>query len=663
MQLHILILIILNCCTESFSSFRRILFLPCSSIIILSYPYDEKSDGKMSSWKKGLILLAYFTALCVIISINSNEIVGWLNKSLFVDFSMDIDPERVNESFFNGASFVFLIFLVIYALVGTFIVSLLLTNVLFGALIIANQIKVSERNEFITFKELQTIMSPKELLSFIDMSVGTALLIVTAIFLILISLHYFTKKISNKLNFHIGIKTRIGILLLALIPLIVIYNDPNVYNKYVLKYQEEQVHNWNPVKRAQRQVFLPSFIHTVKPNYIDKPSEYNKSKLQHINEKYTKLAEEINKNRKYPLNNSQTIFYLSETLMDPMAIPGLLKNETPIPFITELRDNHIGGTMYSQYIGGGTANIEWSLLTSFSLEIFNDPISVTPYSDFYVQSKNHHTALGFFEKDKVALHPYTAHLYKRQSVYKAIGFDNFLFLDNGIEHTEKLGTHHRVSDAALHKDLLRVASDDNVGFIHVLTMQNHSPYSGEIPEMSYQPEINVNIYPEKNAEELVNYFQGLRASDEAIEALVKKFHSSDKEINLLLFGDHFPSLFRGLEERFPDNQLHETPWLIYMNHGRSDGGLKLDGLSPIFFMTVLLREGNYFVTPFQGLMNELLERNVKRIGKDYIVTNQGKMNDKDLNDELLELINDYRDIVYDALFGANWLSDDFYSFY
>src|SRR5690606_10453719 len=174
-------------------------------------------------------------------------------------------------------------------------------------------------------------------------------------------------------------------------------------------------------------------------------------------------------------------------------------------------NKHISGSIYSQYMGGGTANIEWSVLTSFSLEVFNDPMAVTPYSDFYVQSQNHHTVLDFFEKDKVALHPYTPHLYKRQSVYEAIGFDDFLYLNNGIEHNGKLGTQKRVSDEEFHKDLLTVSSNDKTGMIHALSMQNHSPYTGEIPDIDYNPEINDAVYPEKESKGLKNYLKGLRA--------------------------------------------------------------------------------------------------------------------------------------------------------
>ena len=128
-----------------------------------------------------------------------------------------------------------------------------------------------------------------------------------------------------------------------------------------------------------------------------------------------------------------------------------------------------------------------------------------------------------------------------------------------------------------------------------------------------------------------------------------------------MYGDHFPSLFIGLENRFTAEEIHETPWFIYMNHGRSEKEIQLEGLSPAFLIPVLLREGNYYVTPFQGLMDELLTQGVKRIGNDFIVTKDGHFNDNELSDDLLVMINDYRIIVFDALFGSNWLQDEFYT--
>ena len=135
----------------------------------------------------------------------------------------------------------------------------------------------------------------------------------------------------------------------------------------------------------------------------------------------------------------------------------------------------------------------------------------------------------------------------------------------------------------MNKDILRVASNENVGLIHALTMQNHSPYSGEIPGMAYKPEINPNVFPEKNQEGLFNYLQGLKATDDAVRELITELDETEKDVNFLLYGDHFPSLFRGLENRFTEDEIHETPWFIYMNHGRSERRNSTRGFIACFF--------------------------------------------------------------------------------
>jgi phosphoglycerol transferase MdoB-like AlkP superfamily enzyme len=591
---------------------------------------------------------------------NSIAIVEWLNKSMFVDYI--IDPDLANsDSFYNGVSLIVAITVFFYSILGSAIVSILIIDLLMLGLVYANNVKVMERNEFITFSEMQTITSPKELLSFVNVSVGSAVLLVLATILILAALQFLIRKMARKVNFMISRRIRILLFIVSLSLLVAIFVKPNYYNEHVLKYEETHVHNWNPLKRARKDGFLPSLVHTVKPTYMDKPGEYKKERLSKIAEKYSKAAQKINEKRDKSLNESQTLIYLSESLMDPDVLPDLLLNETPIPFISQTAKDHIGGTMYSQYIGGGTANIEWSILTSFSLETFREPLVVTPYSDFYAGSKNHHTILDYYSKNKVAIHPYSAHLYKRKTIYDAIGFDDFLYLNNGIKHTDKLGKQKRVSDAALNKDIIETANKKDVGLLHILSMQNHSPYHEGIPDLDYKPEINLDIYPKDKEKGLFNYLQGIHASDQAIDALVDTLDRSDKEVNMLFFGDHFPSVFRGLENQFKGDLLHETPWFIFMNKGRSENGAQLDNLSPAFFMPVLLREGNYYVSPFQGLMDNLLTAGVKRIGKDYVVTDEGILDDHELPDDLLEMIHDYRMVEYDALFGHNWLADDFYT--
>lgn len=607
--------------------------------------------------KKFFLSIAYIVILCLIININSTMIVEWLNKSLFMEYEMD--TVNAKDSFYTGKSLIVVIMIFIYAIVGSIAVGVITTNIIFGLFIVANNIKMQERNEFITFSELQTITSPRELLSFVEISLSKAMIYSTITILLLILIHYIIRKITVKIGFSINNRFRLSLLIITASMLMVIYLKPNVYNKHILKYEETKVHNFNPLTKARKDGYLPSIIHTINPEYMKKPMAYTKTQVNNILSTYSESAYEINRNRDSDLKNSQTLLYLSETLIDPGHISDLLFNESPIPYFKSIQNNNIGGSMYSQYIGGGTANIEWSILTSFSLEAFNDPMVVTPYSDFYVHSKNHSSILGLFDTKKIALHPYTAHLYRRQSNYNALGFDEFLYLKNGIQHTEKLGTHYRVSDAALNKDIFRVMDDKDTGLLHILSMQNHSPYSQEISDMSYKPEINPEVFPDEKKKEMFNYLQGLKATDDAIHELIDKIESSDREVNLLLYGDHYPSLFRGLEEEFA-GYVNETPWFLYMNNNRSEQVSQYEGLSPMFLVTVLLREGGYYVSPFQGLMDTLLSSDIKRIGSDFVVTSQGIQSDTELSAEVRGHIENYRIIMYDALFGSNWLSDDFY---
>jgi len=613
----------------------------------------------MQNKKRTILFIAYIVLLVGIMVLNSIAVVTWLNKSLFPDFILD--TEGIYTSFYSGVSLIFLFTILVFSIVGTLFTSILIIDLIFGALVVANNIKVIERNDFITFSELQTIFSPRELLSFVEIPVVSALLVVILIIIGLVVFHWLTSKVVKRANLILNHKLRISLLIVSFSILVFIYMKPNLYNEYVVGYDVPDYHNFNPLKRAQRAGFLPSFIHTIKPTYMEEPIQYEQSTTDRIFDKYSQLANDINENRTKPLSDSQTILYLSESLIDPDKLPNLLLNETPIPFITEITKNNIGGTMYSQYIGGGTANIEWSLLTSFSLEVFLNPMSITPYSDFYSDAKNHHTVLSMYGTDKIALHPYTAELYKRETIYNKMGFDDFLYLNNGIKHTEKLGTHERISDKSLNKDIFRYLGREDIGLMHVLTMQNHSPYSGEIPDMAYEPEINLEVFPEEDAEGLYNYLQGLKASDDALRDLIDEMEKHDTEINLLVYGDHFPNLFTGLEEEFTTQQLHETPWFIFMNHGRSSNhDPQIEGLSPIFLTTVLLKEGDYYVSPFQALMDNLLTKGVKRIGNDFIVTKDGKIMDDNLSEDLLKLVTDYRIVIYDSLFGSNWLPDNFY---
>src|SRR5699024_4651666 len=160
------------------------------------------------------------------------------------------------------------------------------------------------------------------------------------------------------------------------------------------------------------------------------------------------------------------------------------------------------------------------------------------------------------------------------------------------------------------KDIFRVLDNKNVGLLHVLSMQNHAPYKKEVKEVEYEPIINKSVYPEDLQEELFNYLQAIKATDYAVEKLVNQIDDEKNDVNLILYGDHFSRLFEGMENEFGEDNIHETPWFLYMNHQRASTDKDIEGISPIFFVPFLLKEGDYYVTPYYALMDKLLEEDV-----------------------------------------------------
>src|SRR5699024_8722562 len=158
------------------------------------------SDVCSSDLKKRIILhILLYAMLFSILLLNSITIVEWLNRSLFVVYT--IGPTEESHYYYYGEILlVFLVALFMYAVIATFIVSFLATHILFITLVIAYYITYDKRNKFITFSELKTIASPEELLSFINVGLGTAILIVISMLVVLVLLQLTVYKVSKKIN-------------------------------------------------------------------------------------------------------------------------------------------------------------------------------------------------------------------------------------------------------------------------------------------------------------------------------------------------------------------------------------------------------------------------------------------------------------------------------
>src|SRR5699024_4864469 len=151
----------------------------------------------------------------------------------------------------------------------------------------------------------------------ISIPIPVAIIIALVIFLVIYGFLRFIRKCQAKRNLLPNKKIRLSLCIISIALILVIFIIRNQYNNKILLYQTDNTHNLNPVNQAQQDGCIPAIMDTVKPHYKQKPKGYKKKNMKKIYEKYTQAAQEINEDRTESVDKSQTILYLSESLMDP----------------------------------------------------------------------------------------------------------------------------------------------------------------------------------------------------------------------------------------------------------------------------------------------------------------------------------------------------------
>ena len=141
---------------------------------------------------------------------------------------------------------------------------------------------------------------------------------------------------------------------------------------------------------------------------------------------------------------------------------------------------------------------------------------------------SHLAGLGY---QTVAMHPYNASGWDRDTVYPAIGFSEMYFLPD-FENPVKVRNY--VSDQSDFEKIIEIYENkgDNPLFLFNVTMQNHSSYTESFD--NFDPQIEV----EGGSQTLNNYLSLLSLSDEALGELVSYFEGQEEDTVIVFFGDH-----------------------------------------------------------------------------------------------------------------------------
>ena len=150
---------------------------------------------------------------------------------------------------------------------------------------------------------------------------------------------------------------------------------------------------------------------------------------------------------------------------------------TPISCpVTKNLQNAVLGHTVSPHVGGGTNNSEYEMLSSNSMTLMP---SITPFNWLNLYGANslvsYTKSLGY---TTMAAHPYTNSNYRRDSAWRALGFDETHFQED-FPTQEYYGDRPYQTDSASYRDfeaMYEAMPEDQPRFAFLVSIQSHGDY-------------------------------------------------------------------------------------------------------------------------------------------------------------------------------------------
>lgn len=398
--------------------------------------------------------------------------------------------------------------------------------------------------------------------------------------------------------------------------------------------------------------FIGGALYNLNVPAMETPPEYDREEMHRLTQKYSVVAAEMNSDRTADgMDDVNVVFVLSEAFSDPTRLEGITASEDPIPYTRDLMMRTTSGQMLAHLFGGGTANMEFEALTGMSLREFAPQMN-TPYQMLVPKFDEFPSVVGYLRSRghrAIAVHPYMTSMYKRESVYPTLGFEEFISAETMLSKSKLENSHFIADESAFQEVEHQIKSSSEPLLINLVTMQNHWPMAG-----SYADPIPVaGTKNKEEREQSAGFARGLKYTDEAIEQFIKAIDSSPEKTIVVLYGDHLPAVWsEATQEENGPRTMRETPFFIYSNF--STDNEKLPTTSPIHFMNHVFKAADAAIPPYYALLAEL-ETQIPAMEHGIMINaNNQEISEDQLSDRARQVLRDYRLVQYDLSVGKRY---------
>jgi phosphoglycerol transferase MdoB-like AlkP superfamily enzyme len=405
--------------------------------------------------------------------------------------------------------------------------------------------------------------------------------------------------------------------------------------------------SWRQADNYSENGFLAGFLYNTYAGAMEEPAGYGRAAMERIASRYEMRASQRNGGRSPgALADTNVVLLLSEAFSDPQRLDGVDLAEDPIPFVRATMAENPSGQAVGNGIGGGTANMEFEVLTGMSQTQFA-PQLTTPYQMLVPAFDWLPSAAWYFADTghgTTAVHPFLTSMYRRSAAYPRLGFDSFLGFDDlsGLSEIER---NPFASDETTFDEALRLlTTSDQPLFMNLVTMQNHFPYNG-----LYGDPIENSL----RSDALGQYARGLAHADDATQKLFAELKRSQEETVVVFYGDHLPgAVYDGdvIEENFA--RRTETPFFIWSSR-RDLPATRLAATSPIYFLPLAFDAVDAPVPPYYALLLDL-HAEVPNLSLSRPV------DPSTLSDRARALLHDFRLVQYDFSVGNRYVTEEMF---
>ncbi len=445
---------------------------------------------------------------------------------------------------------------------------------------------------------------------------------------------------------------RIGMILVGAVMLINVTGFVRHHNGERYEYVEfldSTFTAWNQTRNYDENGFLIGFLYNLAKLEIREPEDYSEEKILAIKEEYLGNSKEEVEEEK-----PNIVIILNESFIDPETIREFYQytGGDVTPELHKIEEKAESGEMFSIDYGGGTANVEFEMLTGLT----NYWLNTVPYTNLLSKRGEIESIASEAreaEYKTVAIHPYNGGMYKRNIVLKNMGFEKFI-TETEMNFKEREGDSEYINDWSSYQEILKELREDGVDerkLIFNITMQNHTPYK----ESTYE---NLEFrladeYEGWRKGEIEAYFQTLHESDRYLGELIAEIDKLDEKTVVLFFGDHSAGVFdelRNSEDLEKVKLTRLTPYFIYANYEVMDEsylkGKKLETVTPNCLTTEMRKvvKGIGFKTELSRLTREVCETTPVLTSLYY--------NYQDI--EMSELLKKYELVTYDLAAGKKF---------